>query len=181
MRLWRLVALPVFLGFFILGAYLYYYLGGYKPVLVELVERPEVQVISRSHRGAYHQINNVIVQVEEWAKSKQVPCSRTFGEYLDDPRQVDEGRLRSKAGCVLEQPLDPATLPPEISASTLSAGRYVRAEFTGSPAIGPWKVYPKLTEFAEQHKLKPSTSSIEIYTLTADGKMLTEYLLPVQK
>ena len=180
-RLWRLLALPVFLGLIFLGAYLYFYLGGYKDVVVDVVDQAEMQTVFTTHRGAYHQINAAITKVEEWAKSHGQTCLKTFGEYLDDPRQVDEVRLRSRAGCLLDEPLKTSALPEGFEVGSLPAGQYVHAVFTGSPAIGPWKVYPRLNDYVAQQKLQAGTSSIEIYKINADGKMTTEYLLPLVK
>ncbi len=35
-------------------------------------------------------------------QSQGAPCTRTFGEYMDDPQQVEEARLRSRVGCIVE-------------------------------------------------------------------------------
>lgn len=181
MRLWKLLALPFFLGLLILAGYLYYYLGAYKEVEITIVDRGEVITVGRAHRGAYHQINSVIVQVEEWAKANSIGCQQTFGEYLDNPQQVEEARLKSIGGCVLEEPLKISALPDGLSIGSFPAGQYVHATFTGSPAIGPWKVYPKLMEYVAQRGLKTSSRSIELYKINADGKMTTEYLFLIIK
>ena len=180
-RMWRLLALPFFLGLLFLAAYLYYYLGGYKPVVVNLVDQPELQTVYRPHRGAYHQINTVISEVETWAKAHQIPCSKTFGEYLNNPQQVEQSRLKSNGGCILEAALQIQDLPEHFIKGTIPAGRYVHATFAGSPAIGPWKVYPKLSDFMAEKTLQTSTTSIEVYTIEDDGKMTTDYFLPVIK
>jgi AraC family transcriptional regulator len=185
MQLWRLIALPVLLGFLILGIYLFVYLGGWKEVSVTKATLPEMQLLYKVHRGAYHKIVTAIESVEQFARSRGIPCPRTFGEYLDNPRQVAEERLTSHAGCVLEKPLAEAPPAPsgtegdEFKIKTLPAGDYIQAIFTGSPAIGPWRVYPRLTEFADRHGLRTAPSTIEIYTITPANGLSTEYLVPV--
>ncbi len=178
-RLWRLVALPVLLGFVLLATYLFFYLGYYKPVEVTMVESAGLNTLFRSHRGAYHLINQVIVEVENWAKSQGLSCERTYGEYLDDPQKVEQGRLRSRAGCILDGPVDEKSLPEGFQAGLIPAGPYVQAVFSGSPAIGPWKVYPRLADFIQEKNLKTGSQTIEIYTIKADGKMQTQYLIPI--
>ncbi len=179
LKLWRLIALPVLLGFLLLGIYLYVHLGAGKEVVVDKLEWPQMMLVLKNHRGAYHKINAVIVEVEEWAKKNSIACPRTFGEYLDDPRQVAEERLNSQAGCIIESALDPKSLPQGFELKITKPTVYIHAVFTGSPAIGPWRVYPKLKEFAETTKLRTATSTIEIYTVLPDGDMKTDYLVPV--
>lgn len=178
LSMWRLIATPVLVGFLILGGYLYFYLGGNKPVVVERRPLKEMNLLYRVHRGPYHHINQVIEAVEKWARDNGVPCTRTFGEYLDDPRQVPEERLTSHGGCILAEPLS-QSLPMDLQTKVLPAAHYIHATFEGSPAIGPWRVYPKLGEFAESHKLRTATSTLEVYTLLSGGKMKTEYLVPI--
>lgn len=180
LRLWRLVALPIFLGFVFLGAYLYHHLGGWREVVVDQTEQPALVLLYQVHRGAYHHINAVITAVETWAKDNQIPCARTFGEYLDDPRAVSEERLTSHGGCLLGETLRPEILPEGFFIETKPPAAYVRGQFQGSPAIGPWRVYPRLHQFIEQNGLKSSTRAIEIYTMLPEGGMATEYLIPIE-
>jgi len=177
-KLWRSVAVPVLLGFVLLGAYLYFYLGASRDVQISIVDLPPIHLIFKEHRGPYHQINPVIVSVEEWAKKNGVSCTETFGEYLDDPQVVDEDRLRSRAGCLSRRPLAPI-LPPEIKLESRPPGRYIQARFSGSPAIGPWVVYPKIKAFVAEKGVSVSTSTIEVYTVHPDGHMDTEYLIAI--
>lgn len=179
LQMWRLIATPVLLGFLILGAYLYFYLGANQPVVVERRQVSGMNLLFKVHRGPYHHINQVIETVEKWAKENNYPCPRTFGEYLDDPRQVPQERLTSNGGCVSETPYEAANLPEGYQVKTLPAADYIHATFDGSPAIGPWRVYPKLAEFAVENKLRTAPSTIEIYTVLPDSKMKTEYLVPI--
>ncbi|MCB0385158.1 MAG: AraC family transcriptional regulator, partial [Bdellovibrionales bacterium] len=86
-----------------IGVYLYFYLGGYKEVAIQETQYAHLNLVYREHNGPYHQIGPVIEMVEKWAKRVGHKCDRTFGEYLDDPAKVEEGRLRSFGGCVVDQ------------------------------------------------------------------------------
>lgn len=181
-KLWKALALPVFLGFIFLGGYLYFYLGGNKEVTVTEVQIEPINTLYKVHRGAYHKINDTITTVETWAQKNNIPCKRSFGHYLDDPRTVDEVRLKSHGGCILEQPLASGLVLPEgVTLGQIESGTYLRAEFSGSPAIGPWKVYPALEKKAEVTSQKLKNSSVEIYTILPDQKMKTEYLIQIEK
>lgn len=162
---------------------LYFRLGGHKSVAIERAELTAYQVIGKKHIGAYHKINAVIVEVESWAKANNVPCQRTFGEYLDDPRQKAEDRLESIGGCVLgtitedNNPLKGKTLPEEFELRTIAAGPRIVATFTGAPSIGPFKVYPAVEDYMRQNGLKTSGPVIEIYEFHGD-QARTEYQFP---
>jgi hypothetical protein len=162
----------------LLAAYLYFHLGIAKPVRVALEQRGPMYLLFKQHTGAYHKIGPVIHEAEVWAASHGIACPSTFGEYLDNPQAVDEDRLRSRGGCVLSAPL--ANVPPEFLYQQRGERTYAVGRFEGSPAIAPYKVYPKVEEYLKRAGLKSSAPVIEIYTINGSG-MTTEYLFAVDK
>lgn len=178
-KLWKSLALPVLLGFLFLGGYLIYHLGALRRVEVQVADSPTMYFLFKDHRGPYHLINEAITEVENWTKAKGVPCPQTFGEYLDDPQLVAEDRLRSRGGCTSSNPIQVAELPAGFKISERAPAKFVRAEFSGSPAIGPWIVYPKLKEFITQQNLKTEPVTIEVYTVHPNQSMTTTYLVPI--
>jgi len=94
-----------------IAGYFFWYLGAFKPV--ELLEKPvgPLHLIYKKHVGPYHKIVSTLDEVEKWAKENQVPCGRTFGEFLDNPNTVEEGRLRANCGCVIESENEQAPAP----------------------------------------------------------------------
>lgn len=169
--------LAILVGALGLATYLYFYLGVSKPVEVAIQEKGAIYLLYSKHTGAYHKINATIEKVEAWARANGVLCRQTFGEFLDDPQAVDEDRLRSHAGCVLNQPLGSIAHEPFIYEER-KPGRYAVAEFTGSPAIGPMKVYPKVRKFLDQERLRSSAPVVEVYTINGNS-VRTEYLFPL--
>ena len=141
---------------------IFFRLGGHLPVAIDKIENyPQVALLYKSHTGAYHKINDVIKEVEAWALEQNLPCKRTFGEYLDDPRTAEEARLRSHGGCVLdgiESVTMAGVLPGGFEMRTLESQSYVRAEFEGAPSISPFKVYPKAMEYLEENRFKTRRS-----------------------
>ena len=84
-------------------------------------------------------------------------------------------KLKSRGGCLLsEKP----TIPLAEGMQVLEAPEadYVVANFDGSPAIGPMKVYPKVTEHFEAMKKKITSSVIEVYEVHSQTSMSTTYL-----
>jgi AraC family transcriptional regulator len=163
---------------FVLGliTYLYFYLGAYKPVTIRVESRGPFHLLYKTHTGPYHEIGPTISEVEAWAKAQNIPCAQTFGEYLDDPQAMDQDRLRSQGGCVLSAPL--SEFKHDFHASELPETKYVVAHFEGSPSISPFKVYPKVKDYLEEHRLTASVSVIEIYSVNGE-KVTTDYLFNI--
>ncbi|WP_413560462.1 GyrI-like domain-containing protein [Bdellovibrio sp. HCB209] len=162
------------------GTYLATYLGAFKGVEISEVKQGPFKTIYIEHVGPYHKVNKVIGRVEAFMASQGTVCQRTFGEYLDNPREVEEARLRAKVGCLIETM--PANAPEEMKEGEIPARDYVQAVFTGSPGIGPLKVYPRVEQYMEQKKLKQAGAGIEIYeihSITEKAAMTTTYLFPV--
>ncbi|MCB0361793.1 MAG: GyrI-like domain-containing protein [Bdellovibrionales bacterium] len=162
-----------------IAIYLFFYLGGYKPVQIEEVLYPQIQLIYSIHNGPYHKIDPGLKEIEAWAQRNDLSCQRTFGEFLDDPAKVDEGRLRSHIGCLVDKEVSP--LPDGYKYRKISSQWVVKAQFQGAPSIGPLKVYPKAKQYIAEKRLKSSQPPIEIYQTLADGTFQTEYLFPFDK
>ncbi len=170
-----LVLLTVILA---LAAYLFYYLGAWKGVALSIEEQGPLHMIYKEHLGAYHKIVPVIEEVEKWAKSQGLNCEKSFGEYMDDPQQVEQERLRSHGGCLVDK--IPQVLPDGYQSEVREVHLYGVARFEGSPAIGPWKVYSKLARYITDERHEISGPMIEIYEFTGPNSLKTTYLFPVK-
>lgn len=176
------------LGLFIFFLYLFQYTGAFKSVTVTLTDRPTYQVVYKDFTGPYHKIVPVIEEVEKWARSQGLNCRLSFGEYFDDPRVVEEGRLKSRGGCLIDPLREDEKkswntlkqkLPVDYQADELPATKAVVSIFEGAPSIGPLKVYPKAEEFLIEQKLVRKGSVIEIYEIFDQKSMQTTYIWPV--
>lgn len=163
------------------GLFLANYLGAFKGVDISEATQGPFKTVHLEHVGPYHKVNKVIEQVEKFMASQGTVCGRTFGEYLDDPQVVEEARLRAKVGCIVETV--PTTLTGDLKSGEIPQRKYVVAVFTGSPGIGPMKVYPRVNDYMLKHQLKQAGAVIEIYeihSITEKNAMTTTYLFPVQ-
>ncbi len=179
------------IGFLIFFLYLMQYTGAFKSVTVGMDKRGPYTLIYLEHTGAYHQIVSKIQTVETWAKENKLNCRLSFGEYFDNPDMVEEGRLKSRGGCLID-PLVPdelkvlsaliqnKKLPIDFKTNIIPETQAVVALFSGTPGIGPMKVYPKAEEFILNGKLKKKGSVIEIYEVFDHKSMNTTYLWPVE-
>lgn len=176
------------LGFILFFLYLFQYTGAFKSVTVDQDERGPYTIIFKSYIGPYHKIVSTIQEVETWAKENGLKCRLSFGEYFDDPRVVEEGRLNSRGGCLID-PLIPDEkailekirdkLPKDFKIDEITKTKAVVALFTGAPGIGPLKVYPKAEDYIVDNNLSPKGSVIEIYEIFDKRSMQTTYLWPV--
>lgn len=161
-----------------LAIYLFVHLGLSKPVTVTVEERGPFHFLYQTHLGAYHDIGPKITAVEEFAREQKIECPKTFGEFLDDPGAIEQDRLRSKVGCIVNDKPSVA-LPEGFSYELRPASQYAVGHFEGSPAIGPFKVYPKVKEYILTERLKASGAVIETYLIRGE-KVTTEFLFPVE-
>jgi AraC family transcriptional regulator len=172
-------------------------LGSFKPVVIERKSaNAPLVVLLRDHLGAYHKIATVITDVEIWARANGEPCKITFGQYFDNPEQVDEDRLKSRGGCVLSSPESIENLKKRINEGTESGADgesksglkidtieipdALIAEFDGAPSLGPIKVYPKVFEMMKQLDLQSSGPVLELYEVTDVNAGRTRYIFPVE-
>lgn len=171
----------LFSGIIVLAVTLYFKLGAYKDPTIEIVNNhKELHLIFKKHTGPYHKINTVIAEVEKWAIDNNVPCSETFGEYLDKPGTIADDRLRSNGGCLARQAYSKEhSLPEGYGHKTIPAQNYLKALFTGSPSIGPFIVYPAIEKWMDKKSLKVNGPVIEIYKVTGKDSMDTTYLFPI--
>jgi hypothetical protein len=171
-----------------LAIYFSLYLGAFKPVALHEAPIGNLRVLALEHIGPYHKIAPDIEKVEAWAKANGIECQKTFGQYFDDPRQVEEGRLRSRGGCIWGSDVQSAypeqklpTLPQGFEMSEIPATQALIAVFEGSPAIGPSKVYSKAEEYFSQVPYKRGSSVVEVYEIHSQKAMTTTYFFPFTK
>lgn len=175
----RYMLLPLLIAIIVFVAYLTFYLGAFKPVVIAEKTAGPFILLYKEHTGPYHKIVPIIQEVETWAKENELDCRLSFGEYLNDPSMIEEARLRSRGGCVLPQ--QPAmAVPKGFKVELTPEKKYVTAVFEGSPGIGPMKVYPKIFTYFENQKLAREEAVMEVYEIFPDNKMTTTYYFGVR-
>ena len=174
---WALLAV---LGIFVsLSVFLFFRLGLYKSVEMNIVSDLQFHFLYKEFKGPYHKILNTIQEVEAFAKTKNIACTKTFGEYLDDPAKKNEVDLVSNGGCVLTSQIDSVDAQSGILFKSEGPSKYLKASFLGSPSVGPIKVYPKALEWFKREDRTISSRVLEVYVIQEDGTMVTEYYFPL--
>ncbi len=159
---------------------LFTYVGLFKSVSLGVSEEGPLQLVANNHVGPYHKIVPKIEEVERWAVANGEACKISFGEYLDDPNRVDEDRLKSRGGCLVEKEWSQG-LPAGLVYQVVPRRLYVTASFEGAPSIGPFKVYPKALELIEKEGLVQDGPVIETYERLPEQKLRTRYYFPVKR
>lgn len=171
--------IPALLGLVVVAAVAFSWRTGlFLPVTLEEKPWPSMRVLWKTHVGPYHTVLADLEEVEKWVKENaHLNCDETFGEYLDDPSVVEHERLRAHVGCLIAS--KPAVeLPAGYEISEIPARNTVVADFRGSPALGPYKVYGKAQRYIVEKGLKPSGPPLEIYRRMSPTEMMTIYLFP---
>lgn len=164
----------------IFGIALLVRVGAFKTVTIETAEAGPFKVVFRGHVGPYHKIVPEIEAVEKWAAQNGETCKWSFGEYLDNPDLVEEDRMHSNAGCVVEKDWN-GQLPEGLFYREIPKRNYLIATFDGAPSIGPQKVYPKVGRQMEENNLKSDGAVIEFYEKVGDTGVVTRYHFPFTK
>lgn len=176
------------LGVILFFLYLFQYTGAFKSVTVAKDKRGPYTLIYLEHTGAYHKIVEKIQIVEKWAQANGLNCRLSFGQYFDDPRTVEEGRLTSRGGCLIDPLVKSEAetfeklktqLPPDFKTEVMPETEAVVALFDGAPSIGPMKVYPAIEDFMAKKNLKKKSSILEIYEVFNQNSMHTTYIWPI--
>jgi effector-binding domain-containing protein len=158
--------------------YVFVHLGVFKPVSIEYQEIDTFYLLAIENLGPYHKILDSILVVEKFAQENKINCLKTFGMFLDDPEKVEEVRLRSLVGCVVDREIK--ELPSQFKMVVREKQNYVKASFEGSPSISPYKVYPKAMELIQERRLLFNGEVIEIYQIQPGENFKTTYLFPIK-
>ncbi|MFN8944811.1 MAG: hypothetical protein ACK5WZ_09315 [Pseudobdellovibrionaceae bacterium] len=164
-------------------------LGVFKEVTFEQTDVAEpvtFHLLAISKTGAYHEINSVLVDLETWAASKKINCRQTFGLFYDDPDLVEESRLRADVGCVIVpeelNEISKHTSDPELKkykARRLilktDSSQILTAVFSGSPWLGPLKVYSGARKRFHELQTDFQFPVLETYNI-ADKNPHTHYI-----
>jgi AraC family transcriptional regulator len=101
---------------------------------VEVAPFDGARLAAIKHRGDYQKIGNSFARVQIFFAANDLPFSRSFGIYFNDPESVPEGELRAEAGLVTDAKIPPhekireITIPAMLCASVLHKGPYAELE-----------------------------------------------------
>ncbi len=150
-----------------IGLYAYY--GGFEKITVTEGKQGGETIVYENVTGDYSQTSRYTNKLYyDLLNNDRVETTKGIGIFYDNPRQVEKAKLRSEAGCVLND-ADSTTigrLSGKYLLKTLSEKECISVEFplkgNLSFIIGVLKVYPALNDYSEAHGYKESPVT-EIY------------------
>lgn len=161
---WLLIALLV-LSILVLGWL--YYMGVFAPVKVEEKVMGPYTLAYSSFVGEYKETGKVFQKVYDTLKAASIETTDGIGVYYDDPKTTPKDKLRSDCGAVISQK-DAAKASKLLKVMTLKKEKSVVVEFPiknmFSYMIGPMKVYPVLSKYAQDKGYKAGTT-FELYEM----------------
>ncbi len=158
------------------------YHGLFSGVTVQEVKKGPWVFVYDKHNGPYKGVKKVADRIyRSLLKDEKIETIRGFGIYYDKPGEVEESKLRSIAGCLIEEK-DLGRVPElekKYHVGELPAETYLFVEFPYkggmSLMLGIFKVYPKLADYMAKKNYAP-VPMMEIYDVPA-GKIY--YIAPV--
>ncbi len=155
-----LIGLAIIL--FLLTSY-YIYLGGFALVKVEKQIKGPYYLVYQEMKGPYRNSGKVFEAVKSLLSEKKITPRAWAGLYFDPPAHVEESKLRTHAGALLEEKQLPEVQDlissGKLKLRTIRSREYAVSEFPFknqlSILIALFRVYPKLNEYGLQYSFPP--------------------------
>ncbi|MCX6795389.1 MAG: hypothetical protein NT165_01490 [Candidatus Falkowbacteria bacterium] len=165
-------AILIFFGviFFLLLIGAFYY-GLFFSIVISEKSVGGETLVYREKIGDYSQSEQTVDDVYSELKNNfGIECSIGFGVFYDNPQQVAKDKLRSDLGCILPESASNQVSElqdsPNLKMKRNPIVKSIIAEFPYrnkvSYMLGVLMVYPKLTDYLNQHNYQPAPS-MEIY------------------
>lgn len=156
----------------------YGYFGGFRKIDLQIVTAGGEILVYEKVSGAYNQAAQISDKVYyELLHNHGIETTKGFGIFYDNPKNVEQSKLRSEVGCIVEN-IDAATLEKlkaNFQVKTLPQENYLVAEFPfkGFPSIiiGMLKVHPALEKYTAENNL-PDSPIMEIYDGFVNKKII---------
>ena len=146
--------------------------GGFNKINILVAKTGGEVLIYEEIQGEYNQSAAIMDKIYfALLNEDKIETFKGFGIYYDNPQKVEKSKLRSEAGCILENK-DIDKLPileNKYAIRTFLEKEYIITEFPykGKPSIflGIMKVYPALNNFVKLNGFKEDSFVMEIYDI----------------
>lgn len=146
------------------------YLGVFSALKVTEQKIGPYTLAYAEYMGPYSGTGPTLTKVYNSLKQDGVECSKGFGIYFDDPKQVAADKLRSKLGCVIEAKdlAKFSKVSRKYKVMKWPAKNCLVTEFpirsNLSYMIGPLKAYPAIMKYTKEKGIQ-SSLALEIYDM----------------
>ncbi len=148
----------------------YAYYGGFKNIHISISESGGEILIYEKIQGDYKQSGVIMDKIyNSLLNEDKIETFKGFGIYYDNPQKVEKSKLRSEAGCILENTdIDKlSNLEKKYTIRTFPEKEYIITEFPYKGKISIFfsimKVYPALNKFAKKNSFNEESAVMEIY------------------
>jgi len=151
---------------------IYAYYGGFRGININIKKVGGEMIVYEEIVGDYKQSGKVMDKIyTALLNDFGIETFKGIGIYYDNPKKVQQSKLRSEAGCILEP--EDAIFIQKISESfkikELPKKEFITAEFPykGKLSIlfGIMKVYPAFTKYISENGLKEDGYVMEVYDI----------------
>lgn len=159
------------------------FLGFFDKIQIIEKEAGGYLVVGSEFKGPYMDTYQTMNKVDSTLRNAGIECTKGFGIYYDDPKEVDPKDCRSFVGNIVEN-ADSAILSKiiqlnlKVDSIPLKSSAVVefRIKSNASYMIGPMKVYPAFNEYIKNKGVSP-TLFVEVYDVPAKK---TYYIMQLQ-
>ena len=136
-----------------------YYLGIFQKMEVSESSFGPYQVLYREHKGAYEKVGEVFREMMDYQEKVKINSEMMFGIYYDDPEKIEEHKLRSEIGLVLNKEdhkrLKAENKDEKIKFKSIPRREYIFTIFPyknmASAFIGIFKAYPTIDTYVDNN------------------------------
>lgn len=141
----------------------YWWLGGFREIIIERVDVPARAVLGKPYRGKYGDLDlrKIFVKARRLLASNTV--SGTLTVVNRDAASAGGKSVNQLIGITLAEP--PTAVPKGYRIDTLAAGPYLRARVQAHPLVmpPPGTINDRIIDYAAEHQLTVSGLPIELY------------------
>ena len=157
--------------------------GGFNKVNIQTINTGGEILVYENVTGSYNQSSKISNKVyHELLNNFKIKTTKGFGIYYDNPKNVDQNKLRSEVGCIIEN-IDNDTLEKikvNFQIKTLPNENYLVSEFPFkgfiSIMMGMIKVYPKMGKYISENGFEDGPI-MEIYDVPNKKIIYRKFLI----
>ncbi|KAA6337094.1 hypothetical protein EZS27_014806 [termite gut metagenome] len=82
---------------------LFGYFGGFSKIIIRTLKAGGEVLVYENVTGAYNQASKVSNKIYyDLLNTEKIPTTKGFGIYYDNPKNVEQSKLRSEVGCIVD-------------------------------------------------------------------------------
>jgi len=149
------------------------YYGGFNKIVITRGKEGGETLIYEEVTGDYSQTGFIADKIyNSLLNEDKIETTKGFGIFHDNPQYVEQNKLRSDVGCILDAPVDSlkmAELSKKYRVKILPETNCITIEFPFkgkmSIMVGIFRVYPEIEKYIKENNLEEAGPVMEIYDI----------------